>query len=153
MPHLLNIRPSVSARLRNAQKVLLLSDFDGTLTPIVERPELAVLAPEVRQTLLDLAGHEKFILGVVSGRSLRDLQDKVGVPGVIYAGNHGLELSGPGLEYVHPNADGMRQIQTEVFEILKNELGHFPGVVLENKGLSLSVHYRVAPDASVGQIQ
>ena len=153
MPHLLNIWPSVSARLRDAHKVLLLSDFDGTLTPIVMRPELAVLAPEVRQTLVDLARREKFILGVVSGRSLRDLEDKVGIPGMIYAGNHGLELSGHGLEFVHPEADGMRQIQTDLFEILKNEVGHLPGVVLENKGLTLSVHYRLAPDASVGQIQ
>ena len=131
----------------------MLSDFDGTLTPIVERPEMAVLAPGVRQTLVDLTGHHKFILGVVSGRSLHDLEDKVGIPGMIYAGNHGLELSGPGLEFVHPEADGMRPILNEVFEILKKELGHLPGVVLENKGLSLSVHYRVAPDASVGQIQ
>ena len=127
MPHLLNVWPSVSDRLRGAQKVLLLSDFDGTLTPIVERPELAVVAPEVRQTLVELTGHQKFILGVVSGRSLHDLEDKVGIPGMIYAGNHGLELSGPGLEFVHPEADAMRQIQTEVFEILNNELGHLPG--------------------------
>ena len=153
MPHLLNIWPSVSARLRDTQKVLLLSDFDGTLTPIAETPELAVLAPEVRQTLIDLAGRQKFILGVVSGRSLRDLEDKVGIPGMVYAGNHGLELRGPGLEFLHPEADGMRQIQAEMFEILKNEVGHLPGVVLENKGLTLSVHYRLAPDASVEQIQ
>ena len=153
MPHLLNIWPSVSARLRDAQRVLLLSDFDGTLTPIVDRPELAVLAPGVRQTLVELTGHQKFILGVLSGRSLHDLEDKVGVPGMIYAGNHGLEISGPGLEFVHSEANGMRRIQTEVFEILKRELGHLPGVVLENKGLTLSVHYRLAPDASVARIQ
>ena len=132
---------------------MLLSDFDGTLTPIVDRPELAVLAPGVRQTLVELTGHQKFIFGVISGRSLPDLQDKFGIPGMIYAGNHGLELSGPGLEFVHREADGMRQILCEVFEILKRELGNMPGVVLENKGLTLSVHYRLAPEASVGQIQ
>ena len=153
MPHLLNIWPSVSARLRDAQTVLLLSDFDGTLTPIVERPESAVLAPAVRQTLVDLTGLQKFILGVISGRSLRDLESKVGIPGIIYAGNHGLELSGPGLDFVHPEAGGFRQVQAEIFEILKTELGDFPGVAMEHKGLTLSVHYRLAPEASVGQIR
>ena len=59
MPHLLNIWPSVSKQLQNSSKVLLLFDYDGTLTPIVDRPDLAVLAPETRNVLLSLSRQER----------------------------------------------------------------------------------------------
>ena len=61
MPHLLNVWPQVSRRLRDQTQVLLLFDYDGTLTPIVEHPDAAVLAPPVKQLLARLESSNKFL--------------------------------------------------------------------------------------------
>ena len=66
MPHLLNVWPSVSEKIRRAKRILLLFDYDGTLTPIVERPELARLAEGTRERLASLARGDRFLLGVIS---------------------------------------------------------------------------------------
>jgi len=153
MPHLLNVWPSVRKQLQNSSKVLLLSDYDGTLTPIVDRPDLAVLAPETRNVLLSLGRREKYLLGIVSGRSLADVRDRVDVPGLIFAGNHGLEMKGPGLEFVHPEAERLRETLGSLYVRLLKELADLPGVMVEDKGLTLSVHYRLSPEPVVGEVQ
>ena len=123
--------------------MLLLFDYDGTLTPIVDRPDLAVLAPGTHGLLADLSREERFILGIVSGRSLDDVRARVGVSGLVYAGNHGLEIQGPGLDFIHPEAEGLRETQGRLYVRLREELVDAPGVILEDKGLTLSLHYRL----------
>jgi trehalose-phosphatase len=133
--------------------VLLLCDYDGTLTPIADRPDLAVLAPETQEVLVSLSRREKYLLGIISGRSLADVCARVDIPGLIYAGNHGLEMRGPGLEFVHPEAERLRETQRHVCQRLREELADLPGVIVEDKGLTLSVHYRLAPDVVAGDVQ
>ena len=67
MPHLLQVWPSIRNRLREAGQVLLLSDYDGTLTPIAAKPESAVLGQETRDTLLSLSLQDRYIVGIISG--------------------------------------------------------------------------------------
>ena len=129
--------------LRQASRVLLLFDYDGTLTPIVDRPDLAVLAPETKGLLAGLSREERFVLGIISGRSLDDVRGRVGVSGLFYAGNHGLEIQGPGLDFTHPAAEELRKTQGRVYARLREELRDAPGVILEDKGLTLSLHYRL----------
>jgi len=74
-------------------QLYLFLDYDGTLTPIVERPEDAVLAPAMRSRLAELA--ERCFLAIVSGRGRADLTARVGIEGIAYAGSHGLELVPP----------------------------------------------------------
>ena len=119
-------------------------DYDGTLTPIVEKPELANLSDEVRQLLQSLSRERRFTLGIISGRALADLKDRVGINGVIYAGNHGLEIGGPGINFVNPVAEELKPILHIIHYVLSRTLGTCRGVFVENKGLSLSVHYRLA---------
>ena len=142
MAHLLNVWPSVRARLGRADRVLLLFDYDGTLTPIVARPEDAVLPGEVRRLLRSLAAHPRYASGIVSGRSLDDLSTLADVPGLILAGNHGMEIRGQGMDFVHPGAVAARGVLDEVESGLVDALGDVPGVIVEHKGLTLSVHYR-----------
>ena len=104
MPHLLNVWPSVSRKLLAADRVLLVCDYDGTLTPIVARPETAILTEKTRCLLSILANMDRFVVGVISGRSLADLESMVAVPGLVYAGNDGLEIRGLGVEFVHSGA-------------------------------------------------
>src|SRR5262249_2229517 len=69
---------------------------------------------------------------------------RVGIPNLIYAGNHGLEISGDGLIFVEPTAAARCAALKELSADLASKLQHFPGVFVEDKGLTLSVHYRMA---------
>ena len=153
MPHLLYVWPRVSQLIRQAGRVLLLFDYDGTLTPIVDRPDLAVLAPETKALLASLSRDERFILGIISGRSLDDVRGRVGVSGLVYAGNHGLEIQGPGLDFIHPAAEELRETQGRVYARLREEFVDAPGVILEDKGLTLSLHYRLTPQEYVDNVE
>jgi len=153
LEHLLSVWPKVAQQLRDARHILLLTDYDGTLTPIVERPELANLSEEARRLLRTLARHHRFTLGVISGRALADLKDKVGISGIIYAGNHGLEIEGPGISFVNPMAEELRPILRIMHYVLSRALGTIKGVLVENKGLSLSIHYRLAEKRRAREIE
>ncbi len=147
MEHLLSAWAKVARQLKETNHVLLLTDYDGTLTPIVERPELASLSENTRKLLAALAGNRKFTVGVISGRSLSDLKDKVRVSNIIYAGNHGLEIEGPGWRFVSPLAQEFKPILRLIRYVLNRVLSTIRGVLVEDKELTLSVHYRmVAPD-------
>lgn len=152
MPHLLNVWPAVSRRLAGASRVLLLFDYDGTLTPIVARPEIAILSEETRRSLTTLAGMDKFVVGVVSGRGLADLEALVAIPGLFYAGNHGLEISGAGMDFVHQDAPAFEENLVEIAESLERELAGIPGIVVDNKRLTLTVHFRSTPDSYAPQV-
>jgi len=128
-----------------ASGVLLLLDFDGTLARIAEEPHLAVLDPRVRKILVRLHRSPSVRLGVVSGRELRDVQSKVGVPDLVYAGNHGLEIEGPGATFVHPGVAGFAGLLREAAETLRGSLAQVPGVLVEDKRMTVCVHYRSAP--------
>ncbi|MFC2047892.1 trehalose-phosphatase [Chloroflexota bacterium] len=143
MQHLFQSWESFSSDVTVASHLLLLSDYDGTLTPIVSRPEEAVLAPEVREKLHALNKKPAFSVGIISGRSLPEVKSLVGIEGIYYAGNHGLEIEGPGLKFVQPAAKAAQPKIRNLLRQLSAELANIEGVIIEDKGLSLSVHYRL----------
>jgi len=153
LEHLLSVWPRVALQLRDARHILLLTDYDGTLTPIVERPELANLTESTRLVVEALARLYKFRVGVISGRALADLKDKVGIRGIIYAGNHGMEIEGPGISFVNPLAEEFRPILRIVHYVLSRTLGRIRGVIVEDKGLSLSVHYRLVEEDKTEEVK
>ena len=128
-------------------------DYDGTLTPIAAQPDLAVLGQKPRNTLLSLSQRDKFIVGIISGRSLSDISAMAGLPDLVYAGNHGLEISGPGLNFVHPEAGAFGKTLGLLVLDLQRDLFSLPGVLVEDKGLTISVHYRLTPDELVGEVE
>ena len=152
MAHLLNIWPSVCARLRRVDRILLLFDYDGTLTPIAARPEDALLPEEARERLTALAAHPRCIAGIVSGRSLAALAVLANIDGLIHAGNHGMEIQGPGLDFTHPQAVSGREVLSRVQADLSGALAHVPGILVEDKGLTLTVHFRATPEPLAGQV-
>jgi len=149
LEHLLSAWSEVAKQLRSARHILLLLDYDGTLTLIAERPELASLSAGTRQLLQALAQQRRLTLAIISGRALPDLRQKVGVSDIIYAGNHGLEIEGPGISFVNPVAEESKPLLRRMHYELSQALGAIKGVLVEDKGLTLSVHYRqVAADRS-----
>ena len=125
---------------------LLLLDFDGTLSEIAPRPEDAVLRPGNDAFLDALARHPKCTVGVISGRALDDVSHRVGVPGLVYAGNHGLEIAGLGLQYLHPGVEAVLPAIAQASAETQTALADVPGAFVENKTLTLTVHYRLTPE-------
>ena len=144
-------REEIGARIASAPHVLLLLDFDGTLAPIVEDPA-AARAPERTLELLEsLVASPRVTIAVVSGRALFDLRPRL-VPGLILAGNHGLEIEGPGIRFREPFAESARGVLSEIAKRLESRLDSIRGVRVENKALTLSVHYRRAAPQDVPQV-
>jgi len=153
MQYLFGVWNKVAQRLKSANHVLLLCDFDGTLTPIVDRPELTVLPAETTKLLRKLAKNRRYTVGIVSGRALADLKGKVSVDGIVYAGNHGLEIEGFGSDFLDPVAEEMRPFFQMLSHALLATLRGIKGVFVENKGLTLSVHYRSVDDAEETRVK
>lgn len=122
----------------------LLTDLDGTLSPIAARPELARISARTRRTLRLLAARLA-IVAAISGRSADDARRLVRVRGLLYIGNHGLEAVLDRRRWVHPDARGAPQRLARVLVALRPRLAA-TDVRFEPKGLSLSVHYRGAAD-------
>jgi len=129
--------------LRN-KHILLLLDYDGTLTPIVSKPSKAKLSAGTKRTLRSLSKKKSITLGIISGRALKDVKRLVGIKGIYYAGNHGFEIVGPGIDFIHPSAKPFKQCRNKVKKALKKKLKPIKGVKIEDKALTLSVHYRMA---------
>ncbi len=126
--------------------ILLCLDFDGTLIPIMDDPDEAHLAPPTRRLLASLARKKGFTVAVISGRSLADVRSRVGLGGLVYAGNHGLEISSPDFRYTETCAQANRAQLQQLARRLA-PLGAAKGAKLENKGLTLALHFRgVAPE-------
>lgn len=136
--------------IERCSTLCLLFDFDGTLSPFAKKPQLASLPLRARRRLAALSSDPRVRLGVISGRSLADVRQMVGLSGIFYAGNHGLEVEGPGIAFVHPEA-GKAQGQVKALaNNLTRLLRPFRGVIVEEKGLTASVHYRLLDEGRVG---
>jgi len=120
-------------------------DYDGTLVPFFILPKDALLPQNVRRILSRLASSRRFTVGILSGRSLKDIRSMIGLRHIYYAGNHGLEMFGPGLKFCHPEAAALRPTLRMLRKDLEKACKGIHGVFLEDKGLSLSLHYRNMP--------
>jgi trehalose 6-phosphate phosphatase len=123
----------------------LLLDYDGTLAPMVADPAAACLNPAMYRVLTALVQHPHYRVAIVSGRALADLRTRVDGTVPYLAGNHGLEMVGPDLTYCHPLARRLRLRLAVLAQILRHDMEEIPGVWVEDKGLTLSVHLRGAP--------
>ncbi len=128
--------------VRAHRKIILLTDFDGTLTPIREHPDLAVLPGEMYRILQNFSRNKAFFLGIITGRSLRQIKKLVNIPGILYAANHGIELEGPGIRFSSSEAKKARCNLWHVYMRLFKSLHHIEGIYLEDKGYTISLHYR-----------
>lgn len=143
-PHWRGGIDAIVAKLESHPQILIASDFDGTLSPIAERPAEAVLASAAREVLDELARlHPRVSLAFISGRCLRDLVDRIGSGWeAIFAGNHGLEISGAGLDWVHPSVAANRTHLDQLLADFETRFFGIPGIELEDKELSVTLHYR-----------
>jgi alpha,alpha-trehalase len=130
----------ILSKLRGTEPALFL-DYDGTLTPIVERPEDAYLSESMRQSLERIAKYCP--VAVMSGRDLVDVRDRVGIEGLYYGGSHGFEVSLPeGDKVTLGRGDEFLPSLDRAERMLDEELASVGGSQLERKRYSLAIHYR-----------
>ena len=143
------VRRALDSWLGTRPTVALFVDYDGTLTPLVDRPEEAVLADTARE-ILEQAARVPFLdLVVVSGRALDDVRDKVGVSGITFVGNHGYEIEGPGISYRHPHvADHRARIERASARLASMDID---GTQVEQKGATVAFHVRRVAPAQRGE--
>ena len=137
--------PEIRALVQGRSRLAVLLDFDGTLAPIVPTPDQAILPEAVRGTIERLARTPDATVAIISGRALGDIRRRVGLPGLIYAGNHGLEIAGDAWVWVQPEANAARGLIGPLCGHLIARLRAVPGVIVEDKGLTASIHYRLTP--------
>jgi trehalose-phosphatase len=127
--------------------VYLLLDFDGTLSPIAMTPDAAELPDETRRELERLANCAACEVAVISGRALDDVQARVGIAGLTYIGNHGLEKARPHEPPERLELPELRAVIPVIKRELMIKLDAFPGAIVEDKGCAIAVHYRtVSPE-------
>jgi trehalose 6-phosphate phosphatase len=125
----------------------LVTDIDGTISPIVARPEEAMVLPLARQALEGMKRRLQLV-AVVTGRSVDDARKMVGIDDIVYVGNHGLEVFANGhaetIAEAKPWVPRLAAVLDEVLAGLDPSIK--AGVIVENKGASASLHYRLTPD-------
>ncbi|MBA2633947.1 MAG: trehalose-phosphatase [Chloroflexi bacterium] len=126
----------------------LLTDFDGTLSAIVTEPSAARLVDGAQGALATLA-ERLAVVAIITGRAPLEALRLTAVPGLLIAGNHGMEWLEPAAHepVAGPEAASVSRRLDEVLARLPD----LPGVVPEHKGISASVHYRSAPDPAAAR--
>ena len=132
------------------ENIFMFLDYDGILTPIVETPDKAVISDEMRSLIIKLKEHVP--VAVISGRALKDIKGRVGIEDIIYAGNHGAEIWDGRKEIISQGSEGNRRLLEEVLEKLKKEISYIKGVLIEDKGITASLHFRNVNVRQVGDV-
>ena len=127
----------------------LFCDYDGVLAPIAPRPQDARLNKNTLHLLRRLSHHNSLHMSIVSGRSLADIRMRVGVPGITYAGNHGLEIDGPGIQQVQQIPSRMHDAMRTLAATLQRAMRPYLGVIVEDKALVIAVHFRMAEPGQI----
>lgn len=145
MKYFFEDKDGIIEEVRSQDRRAFFLDYDGTLTPLVKDPPKAYLSPDHREVIASLLGDEKNFVCIISGRAIEQLKEFIGLKGLVLAGNHGMEIAGPNISYVNEGALRAKPLLREIAEMLKWKLSDLKGVLVEDKGLTVSVHYKMVP--------
>jgi trehalose 6-phosphate phosphatase len=139
----IDVAAIIVALAERPRETVILLDFDGSLAPIVDHPDHAVALPGAIDVLGRLVG-QIGRLGLVSGRSVEFLAQRVPVPGLVLGGLYGMELLIDGERRVDPR---VVPFAGAVAAAADEADGRLPGMVVERKaGVSVTLHWRMQPD-------
>lgn len=143
---------AVDRLARSPEGIALFLDYDGTLTPIVSRPEDAVLAPEMRERVRAVARRMPVV--IVSGRGRRNVAELVGIDGLGYVGSHGFDIVGPeGSGVAREVAADVLPLLDDAEAELRRALGDIPGALVERKRFGIAVHFRLVADGAFDRVE
>jgi trehalose-phosphatase len=149
LPDALSHSEEIRKRLDGVTPAVFL-DYDGTLTPIVERPEDALFPEAVRSAVERLAS--RCHVAVISGRDVHDVRGMVGIDGIFYAGSHGFDVAGPGGFAEQHAVDFVPELDLAEVE-LRSLLSTTPNVRLERKRFAIAVHVRQVDERRVPEVE
>jgi trehalose 6-phosphate phosphatase len=151
VPSALERFEEIAARVKN-KRIAVFLDYDGTLTPIVEDPEKALLSDAMRDALIELADHAS--VAVISGRDRPDVQRLVGIGSIFYAGSHGFDIAGPdGMEINPEKGEDFLPALDRAEKDVKKRLDAVSGAWVERKKFSIAVHYRKVDKTKVEMVR
>lgn len=140
------------SRRAEGKRLAVFLDYDGTLTPIVETPDRAVMNQDMREAVIELSRHCP--LGIISGRDLPDVRDKVRIDSIIYAGSHGFDIAGPeGMQVENRVGEAFLPVLDRAGKELSRKLGSIPGLLVERKKFAIAIHYRLVDPGKVEGIE
>ncbi|MCM8779455.1 MAG: trehalose-phosphatase [Candidatus Omnitrophica bacterium] len=152
MKYLFSCWDNLKKDIKN-KNIFLFLDYDGTLTPIADTPDKAVISRKTKGILERLSRIPKFRLAIISGRALSDIKNLVGIEGIIYTGNHGLEIEGEKIKFRSPVFEYSKVIIRKIKNDLSKKISHFKGAFIEDKGLTLSLHYRLMDKNNISSLK
>jgi alpha,alpha-trehalase len=130
-------------------------DYDGTLTPIVERPEDALMPADTRAVIERLVPVAP--IAMISGRDVSFVLEQVDVDGALYAGSHGFDIVGPATVQVDTGTkagfDSFLPVLEEAQDELAAGLAGIAGARIERKKFAVAVHYRQVADEDVARVE
>lgn len=126
---------------KNDKNTAIITDIDGTISEIALTPGEAIVKADMKQAIVNLK--EKFkLVGVISGRSVLNAQEMLGIEGILYVGNHGMEYIFEGEYFIVPEVKEYLSQIKQCCGQLNEELSNIPGILFEDKGICHSIHYR-----------
>lgn len=135
----------MAAMVLNHPKLLVMSDYDGTLVPIQKRPELAVPDESLLDILSELGRHASLCMAVISGRDREDLRKLIPFKEITLIGGHGAEIPEPLSDGSCEHTLSGFQNTLDVFaEAALKEVKGLTGFLVERKRVSVALHYRLA---------
>ncbi|HXV23191.1 MAG TPA: trehalose-phosphatase [Alphaproteobacteria bacterium] len=151
VPRILDL-PGEIGRLVDGLRVAVFLDYDGTLTPIVERPDQAILSQDMRAAVKALA--QLCTVGIISGRDRSDVERLVGLEDLVYAGSHGFDIFGPrNLKMEHKEGVALAAVVRDAAERLAKALAEIEGALVEPKRFAVAVHYRQVAADEVSRVE
>lgn len=151
LPSALSDAEAFSERLAGRLPAVFL-DYDGTLTPIVDRPQDAVISESMREAVRALA--KRCTVCVVSGRDRAVVQELMGVDDLVVAGSHGFDIWSPDAGTLeHEASSGFDALLERVRNRVQDEAGGIEGALIEPKKASVAVHYRLVSDSKRPRIK
>ena len=132
----------IKKRISNKENIILLFDFDGTLSPIVEHPDDAVLPEKWRKYLTELDSKANLKIGIVTGRAYSDVEKRLGLEDVLIAANHGCEIWKAGKQ-IFKKGDEHKVDIDRFGRLVDEEFANIAGLIIEKKDYSIAVHYRM----------
>ena len=139
------------SRRTEGRSLAVFLDYDGTLTPVVPRPEDARISPEMHRTLVDLS--ERVPVAIVSGRDLQDVIAMVGGGPFWFSGSHGFDVLSPDGDRIEVDLGAAsRPVLDTASTALEGAIGHISGAWVERKRFATAVHYRATPEEMVDEL-
>jgi len=146
-----NYTNETKSQIKQAGLVLLICDFDGALVPLPQTPEEVHMAETVHDHLENICQIESVRFGVISARAPLDLKEKIPLPNCHYLCNHGLEISGPEVNFHHASAEKLRDAIHDAANTLRVQL-RVDRTIIEDRGLTAALNYRNVLESQVSSL-